>query len=145
MENKETSGMSLIVKSVTRLTAGLILIYGIYIVFRGHIGPGGGFAGGVIVALSLVHLMLAFGKDAVLKKIDESKGIIISSIGALAFLILATVSFLGVKISFLKDKFEHFSAGLIPLCDIAVGLLVASGLFITFLALVLLTGKREKK
>ncbi|MBI4982347.1 MAG: hypothetical protein HZC15_04315 [Candidatus Omnitrophica bacterium] len=124
MENKETSGMSLIVKSVTRLTAGLILIYGIYIVFRGHIGPGGGFAGGVIVALSLVHLMLAFGKDV---------------------LILATVSFLGVKISFLKDKFEHFSAGLIPLCDIAVGLLVASGLFITFLALVLLTGKREKK
>ncbi|MBI4707499.1 MAG: hypothetical protein HY761_06205 [Candidatus Omnitrophica bacterium] len=145
MKNKEAPGMSLIVKSVTRLTAGLILIYGIYIVFRGHIGPGGGFAGGVIIALSLVHLMLAFGKDVVLKRLDEARGIIISSLGALAFLILGIVGFLGFKAPFLKERFEHFSAGLIPIYDVVIGVLVSSGLFITFLALVLLTGKREKK
>lgn len=44
-------GMTLIVKTVTRLTIGLILMYGIYITLHGHLGPGGGFAGGVIVAL----------------------------------------------------------------------------------------------
>ncbi|MBU3958757.1 MAG: hypothetical protein KKE91_02725, partial [Candidatus Omnitrophica bacterium] len=61
MQNKEP-GMTLIVKTITRLTVGLILLYGIYIVLHGHLTPGGGFAGGVIIALSFVHLMLAFGK-----------------------------------------------------------------------------------
>ncbi|MDI6606195.1 MAG: MnhB domain-containing protein, partial [Candidatus Omnitrophota bacterium] len=61
MMDNPNSGMSLIVKTITRLTVGLILLFGIYIVLHGHLSPGGGFAGGVIIALSFVHLMLAFG------------------------------------------------------------------------------------
>ena len=59
---KQEKGMTLIVKTVTRLTLGFILLYGIYIAMTGHESPGGGFAGGVIVALSFIHIMLAFGK-----------------------------------------------------------------------------------
>ena len=62
-------GMSLIVKTVTKLTLGFILLYGIYVALTGHLSPGGGFAGGVIVALSFIHVMLAFGKEAALKKL----------------------------------------------------------------------------
>ncbi|MCM8761457.1 MAG: MnhB domain-containing protein, partial [Candidatus Omnitrophica bacterium] len=72
MGNTEDRGMTLIIKTVTRITLGFILLYGIYIAVSGHVEPGGGFAGGVIVALSLVHVMLAFGKEAALNRLHAS-------------------------------------------------------------------------
>ena len=56
-------GMSLIVKNATRLVAGFIALFGAYIVLYGHVTPGGGFAGGVIVAGGLVLVVLAFGEE----------------------------------------------------------------------------------
>ena len=44
-------GMSLVVKTVTGWLKAFILLFGIYIVLYGHLTPGGGFAGGVVVAL----------------------------------------------------------------------------------------------
>ena len=145
MKNK-APGMSLIVKTITRLTVGLILIYAIYIVLRGHISPGGGFAGGVIVALSFIHLMLAFGKEAVLNKINRTKGVIIAGLGALIFLFVSTLGFLGHhRIFGLSRGFKFSSAGLIPIADIAVALMAGAGLFVIFLALVLLIEEQKEK
>jgi multicomponent Na+:H+ antiporter subunit B len=79
-------GMTLIVKTITRLTVGLILLYGVYIVLHGHLTPGGGFAGGVIIALSFIHLMLAFGREVALKKISEARASVIENLGAVMFL-----------------------------------------------------------
>ena len=72
MIKKPQEGMTLIVKVITRLTVGLIFIFGTYIMLHGHLTPGGGFAGGVIIALSFIHLVLAFGKNQALKKISRS-------------------------------------------------------------------------
>jgi multicomponent Na+:H+ antiporter subunit B len=144
MKNNQP-GMTLIVKTITRLTVGLIIIYGIYIVIRGHISPGGGFAGGAIIALSFIHLLLAFGKDEVLKKINEQRALIFASSGALAFLFIANLGFRGLRISASEGHFKVFSAGLIPLYDIAASVLVGAGLFVIFLALVLLVEEKEEK
>lgn len=54
-------GMSSIVKKVSQLMAGLIFMYGIYIILHGHLTPGGGFAGGAIIAGAFILLILAFG------------------------------------------------------------------------------------
>ncbi|MBU2221028.1 MAG: hypothetical protein KJ722_00260, partial [Candidatus Omnitrophica bacterium] len=81
MNYNPKTGMSLIVKTITRLTVGLILLFGIYIILHGHLSPGGGFAGGVIVALSFVHLMLAFGKDTAVAKISSNLASNLESIG----------------------------------------------------------------
>ena len=43
-------GMTVIVKTITGLISGLILLFGIYIVAHGHLTPGGGFAGGIIIS-----------------------------------------------------------------------------------------------
>lgn len=133
--------MSLIVKTVTRLTVWLILLYGIYIILHGHLSPGGGFAGGVIIALSFIHLMLAYGKDMVLKQLSETLIGIWESTGALAFL---TIALLGIPAGFffknflpLGDPFHLFSAGTIPLSYIAISIKVWAGLFAIFVALVL--------
>ncbi|MBL7131960.1 MAG: MnhB domain-containing protein, partial [Candidatus Omnitrophica bacterium] len=93
--NKKEVGMTLIVKTITRLTVGLILLFGIYIVLHGHISPGGGFAGGLIIALSFIHLMLAFGREAALKRLSEAKAAVLESVGALLFLIIAVLGFTG--------------------------------------------------
>lgn len=141
--------MSLIVKTITRFTVGLILLFGIYIVLHGHISPGGGFAGGVIIALSFVHLMLAFGRDAALKRVSRRFASDLESIGALMFLSIAILGFFGGAFftNFLKKGtiFKLFSAGTIPLDNLAIGLKVGIGLFAIFLALVIMeeAGKKE--
>ncbi len=140
--------MTLIVKTITRLTVGLILLYGIYIVLHGHISPGGGFAGGVIIALSFIHLMLAFGKETALKKLSEARASVMESLGAIMFLSIALLGLLGgyFFFNFFIHKgrpFTLFSAGIIPLCNIAICLKVGAGLFAIFVALVLFKGAKE--
>lgn len=142
-------GMTLIVKTITRLTVGLILLFGIYIVLHGHLSPGGGFAGGVIVALSFVHLMLAFGKDVAVSKISKNLASNLESIGALMFLSVALLGFLGgsffLNILPKGSPFRLFSAGTIPLSNISIGIKVGVGLFAIFLALVILNGTKEER
>lgn len=135
--------MTLIVKTITRLTVGLILLFGIYIVLHGHITPGGGFAGGVIIALSFIHLMLAFGKDLALKKLSEAQASFFESLGAIMFLSIAILGFVGgyFFLNFFSSKgepFRLFSAGIIPLCNVAICFKVGAGLFAIFAALVFL-------
>lgn len=137
------AGMTLIVKTITRLTVGLILLFGIYIVLHGHLTPGGGFAGGVIIALSFIHLMLAFGKDLALKKLSEAWASFFESLGAIMFLSIAILGFVGgyFFLNFFIGKgepFRLFSAGIIPLCNVAICFKVGAGLFAVFVALVFL-------
>lgn len=146
IDNPKT-GMTLIVKTITRLTVGLILLFGIYIVLHGHLSPGGGFAGGVIVALSFVHLMLAFGKDVAVSKISKNLASNLESIGALMFLTVGLLGFLGgsffLNILPKGIPFNLFSAGTIPLSNISIGIKVGVGLFSIFLALVILEGTKK--
>lgn len=146
--NNPNTGMSLIVKTITRLSVGLILLFGIYIVLHGHLSPGGGFAGGVIIALSFVHLMLAFGKDAALKKLSKNLASNLESIAALMFLSIALSGFLGgAFFSNILNKgipFKLFSAGTIPLSNLAISLKVGVGLFAIFLALVILEEPKRR-
>ncbi len=141
IDNPKT-GMTLIVKTITRLTVGLILLFGIYIILHGHVSPGGGFAGGVIVALSFVHLMLAFGKDVAISKVSKNLASSLESIAALMFLSIALLGFLGgsffLNILPKGVPFNLFSAGIIPLCNIAIGIKVGVGLFAIFLTLVIM-------
>src|SRR5512147_3226296 len=56
-------GMSQLVKDVARLFAGFILTFGMYVMLHGHSRPGGGFAGGVIMAGGFVLLILSYGRN----------------------------------------------------------------------------------
>jgi multicomponent Na+:H+ antiporter subunit B len=149
MASENKKGMTIIVKTITRLTVGFILLYGIYIISHGHVSPGGGFAGGVIIALSLVHLMLAYGKEETLRRLSRNAASVLESTGALIFLLIAVLGFTG-GIFFLNfipkgEPFTLFSAGIIPLCNIAISFKVSGGLFAIFVALALLRFDTEKK
>lgn len=66
-EKKEMSGVMinpLILPAFSRLLFYLILIYTIYIFFRGHHNPGGGFIAGVMAASALIIWALAYERPA---------------------------------------------------------------------------------
>jgi len=143
-------GMSIIVKKVAQLLSGLIFMYGIYIITHGHLTPGGGFAGGAILAGSLILLVLAFGSDVMQLQKREAGSSIMESAAILGFLLLAAAALLtGAGIFFTNymprgQLFHLVSAGAIPLYNIMVGIEVAAALFTIFLALVIYKEELKK-
>jgi multisubunit Na+/H+ antiporter MnhB subunit len=136
-------GMTVIVKKTTQLLAGLIFLYGIYIIVHGHLTPGGGFAGGVVVAGAFILVILAFGSDFLNLQKEETGTTVRENMAVLIVLLLAVAGlFAGTK-AFFNNYLpkgtvgELVSAGVLPLYNIFVGIEVASSIFIIFLALVI--------
>ena len=137
-------GMTIIVKTVSSWVKVLIVVFGIYIILFGHLTPGGGFAGGVILASSYVLLMLAFGKEFVQKDLPLALDSKLDCIGALLFAMIAVLgmTFGGAFfVNFLYQnymqgkEFNLISAGTIPLSNIAIGLKVGASLFLVIFVL----------
>ncbi len=143
-----SNGMTPIVKTITGWVKGFILVFGIYIVLYGHLTPGGGFGGGVIIAMTFVLLTLSFGKEEALKRFRLGVAAELDSVGALMFLIIALLGIsAGLGGRFFTNyiakadpgtPFSLLSSGTILLCNIAIALKVASSLFVVFILLVLM-------
>jgi len=141
-------GMTPIVKTITGWVKGFIMLFGIYIVLYGHLTPGGGFAGGVIIAMVFVLLTLAYGKEEALRRFRIGVASELDSVGALMFLVIAILGIAGtlggkfftnyIAKANPGTPFALFSAGTIPLCNIAIALKVSSSLFLVFILLVLM-------
>ena len=78
-------GMTIIVKTISSWVKMLIFLYGIYVVLFGHLTPGGGFAGGVILASCYVLLMLAFGREFIEKNLPLPLASKLDCLGAFLF------------------------------------------------------------
>jgi multicomponent Na+:H+ antiporter subunit B len=132
-------GMTPIVKTVVRFALGIMVIFGAYIVLYGHLTPGGGFAGGVMLACAYIILTLAFGKDVALRKFGNTAASLLDNFGALAFISIGLLGFTGgyFFLNFIGRGrlFDLWSAGTIPLCNIAIGMKVMASLFAVFMAL----------
>ena len=136
-------GMSIIVNKVARFMSGLIFLYGIYIVLHGHLTPGGGFAGGVIMAGAFILLILAYGSNILRlrKGITGSSGVESTAILLVTVLALLALGF-GGKVflgNFLTkgEPGELLSAGVIPLYNLFIGIEVAGAILTIFLALII--------
>ncbi len=136
--------MTIIVKKVTQIVCGIIFLYGIYIIAHGHLTPGGGFAGGTIIAGVFILLIIAFGSEFLSLKKEETGSSILESSAILVFLLIASAGLVlaGMGIFFVnylpKGTIGNLiSAGFIPLFNIAVGIEVAAALLTIFLALLI--------
>ena len=56
---------SLIFKTISRFLVGLMLLFSIFLLLRGHNEPGGGFIGGLVAAAGIVVYGIAEGPSAV--------------------------------------------------------------------------------
>lgn len=75
-------GLSLVVKTVTRIVIALILVVGAAIALHGHLTPGGGFQGGSTLAVVTAVALVTFGLSAVvLKGVRCDRMVVLRSVG----------------------------------------------------------------
>ena len=136
--------MSVLVRTIIRSVLPIALIYGFYIISYGHLTPGGGFQGGMILVGAVVTFYLAYGYNILLRFSDE--GLELVEAGAiLAFLALGLLGMLGR--GFLDNLLRGgipgslLSGGYLPILNFTVGLKVAAGTL--FLIIVLLEALRK--
>jgi multicomponent Na+:H+ antiporter subunit B len=139
LSKDESRGMTIIIKTISRLVLSFILLFGFYIVLYGHLTPGGGFAGGVILAIAYVLLILAFGGKVALSKLNNFWASIWDDLGALAFIV---IGFFGITGGYFMTNFiwhgnpgELVSGGIIPLCNIAIAVKVGAAIYAIFIGL----------
>ncbi|NLC11684.1 MAG: hypothetical protein GX767_05465 [Firmicutes bacterium] len=117
-----------VMRVVFRYVLLFIQIYAFYVMLHGHLSPGGGFAGGIILGLSMVLYILIYGSRLGNKRLPLHLPIILIGIGGASE---------GLKF-FLPSKGVHaapgqlFSVGLITVMSLAIGLLVGSSLITMF-------------
>ena len=129
--------------SCTNLVLPILLTLGLYIIIHGHLSPGGGFQGGVLIAGAIAIIYIGYGIKGVNKGIAASTFKVAEDIGALGFIILA---FIGVFFGNILEKGnpgDLFSSGSIFLMNFAVGFKVFAG--ISFLILIMITNLKNKE
>ncbi len=142
-KNPSNESMGEIVQTVVRWLKGFILAYGIYVALYGHITPGGGFEGGIIVACAFILPSLAGGFAPEQADFKKRAASLLKCAGVLLFLALAIMGIWMAGGAFFQNfigtseeaRFTLFSGGIIPLANIGIGLMVASSLFLVVAAL----------
>ena len=132
--------MGVTVKTVTRWLKGPILLFGIYLVLYGHITPGGGFGGGVVIASAFILITLASGESASLHLFSKGVASRLDSVGLLIFLVLGWLGTGWAGSYFFSNfintpeeaQFTLLSGGIMPMANLALGIKVASALFLVF-------------
>lgn len=112
-----------IVQNGADILVPLIAIFAAYIVVHGHLGPGGGFQGGAVMASCVLLLVLAKPEYrvrlAALSVVESLAGVLIVLVG-IAGIVFAG-GFLDNSVLPLGDFGSLFSAGAIPLLSVLLG------------------------
>lgn len=129
---------NIVLIEIGRILIPFIQIFGVYIVFFGHLSPGGGFAGGTIIGTSLILKRVIFGREKIGERLSYRR---------LMKLICGSLIFYGVLKGYafitggahlhahqipLGNPGDILSAGYLPLLNIAVGIVVAVTIYILF-------------
>jgi multicomponent Na+:H+ antiporter subunit B len=128
-EGMKLEPASLILSTGCRFLFPLILLLGAYIFVHGHLTPGGGFQGGAVIASAFVLIYLGCRET----RISEVGAKVVESLGGLVFVVVGLFGLVYggyFLLNFLPKGIANtlFSAGIIPIIYIAIGLKVGSEL-----------------
>ena len=133
---------SIIVKTSADIFMPFALVFGFYVILHGHLSPGGGFQGGVIIASAALMMYISYGYDTARNILSPATLHKHEAFAAVCYIVLAISGiFMGATFCFnlfsdVGEVGDLFSAGTISLMNYAVGYKVLTG--ISFLALLLL-------
>lgn len=137
-----------ILKTAANIVLPITITLGLYIILHGHLSPGGGFQGGVLIAGALAILYTAYGHKAFEGKFKVSVFSIIENVGAIALLLIAIFGLVSGG-SFMTNVFnlgklgDVFSSGTIFFMNFAVGFKVFAAL--SFLIIIMVMTLKEKE
>ena len=83
-----------VVRVVCALLSPFIGMFGLYVIIHGHYGPGGGFAGGVFVAVAAILPRLTLPERLSYELVPPQVGLVAGGIGMLLFLVVGTLPML---------------------------------------------------
>ena len=114
----------------SRKLAPYVLLFGCYLISHGHLSPGGGFQGGVVLASGLVLPALGCRRE---RLDDLLSNFTLNIAETLGFTVLFLLGILGLAATgfFLSDPFPEtigFNALFIFLMNIAIGIKVGAGI-----------------
>ena len=114
-----------ILKTVTRVAAVIILTFSIYLFMNGHHHPGGGFIGGLSTASAIVLLYITFG----IEKVRENIRVDFKKLAALGVLIAIATGLTGTLFGepFLTQIFGHVDLPIFGDTELASALVFDTG------------------
>ncbi|MEW6243730.1 MAG: MnhB domain-containing protein [Bacillota bacterium] len=134
----------MVVQIITRILIPFIEVFAVYVIFHGHISPGGSFSGGAILGASFVLATLVFGTARFNRKFGHMVSQLVESVGGSWYILVGLFGILAGA-NFLTNKLAGFgmgrpgylfSAGAIPVITIGLGLKVGSTMVTLFHGLI---------
>ncbi|MEA3491274.1 MAG: Na(+)/H(+) antiporter subunit B [Campylobacterota bacterium] len=118
-----------ILQVTAKLLFPIITLFGIYVMIYGHLSPGGGFQGGVIIASGVLLLLISYREFEVLHSLIS----ILETLAGVSYVLIGLIGLWTVD-RFLGNFLPHdisemgmlLSGGIIPLIYIIVGVKVGS-------------------
>ncbi len=87
---------TVVVRVVSAVLSPFIAMFGLYVIAHGHYGPGGGFAGGVFLAVGAILPRITLPERVAYRLVPPTVGPLAGGIGMLLFLIIGLIPlFLG--------------------------------------------------
>ncbi len=123
-----------ILQTAAKILVPPIMIFGIYVILAGHLGPGGGFSGGAVIGAGMILYLNAFG-FAKTEKFFTAKTYKRLSFGALACYSLAKSYSFYTGANHIESVIPLgtpgaiLSSGLILILNICVGIVVAGTMY----------------
>ncbi|QHZ45784.1 Na(+)/H(+) antiporter subunit B [Bacillus sp. NSP9.1] len=126
MRKHETNDV--ILQTVTKIAAFIILLFSFHILMAGHNDPGGGFIGGLMTSSSIVLLLLAYDLKTV-QNILPINFIYVAATGLLISLSTGIGSFV-FGAQFLSHAFDYFDLPLLGKTELATAVLFDIGVYL---------------
>lgn len=124
----------IILQSAAHILVPLIIIFGIYVILCGHLGPGGGFSGGAIIGAGLILYLNAFGFKKTERFFTQKTYKILSVCALGCYCLAKSYSFYTganhiESVIPLGTPGAILSSGLILILNICVGIVVAGTMY----------------
>lgn len=116
-------------RTASKLLFPIITLYGVYVMIYGHLSPGGGFQGGVIIA-SGVLLLLVSSREF---RVPHSFIVVLETFAGVSYVLIGLIGLFTIDIflgNFLPNDVSQMglllSGGIIPIIYVIVGIKVGS-------------------
>lgn len=126
----------LMLHTITRVVAFIILSFSIFLFFAGHNNPGGGFIGGLMTASALLLLYVSFDMKTMKKVLPFNYSAIIA-VGLLLAIFTGLNSMLFGD-PFLTQYFEYYNVPILGEIELTTALPFDLGIYLVVIAVALL-------